>query len=106
MAMAKMYTCTYKHHGIIHCKYVLPCCDKVPFIVLPSQEENKYTTNTCPTIIFCVYRNVSCCTVHVRHPLKNVQHVSCVTQFQGLTGLTNYTRKKTFVTRNNNNRIP
>ena len=61
-----MCTCTYKNHGLQHCKYVLHCCDKCPIIFLTIQEANKNTTNTCPTIIFHVYRNVSRCTVNGR----------------------------------------
>ena len=71
MSMAKHYTCTYTHHGLPHWKYVLRSCDKLPNIVIPSQDENKYITNTWPTIIFHVYRNISSCTVHGRHPYKD-----------------------------------
>ena len=63
MAMEPMCNCNYEHHGISYWKCVLRCCDKVPIIVLPSQKENKYTTNTCTTIRFHVYHNVSHCTV-------------------------------------------
>ena len=66
MAMATMWTYTSKHHGLPHCKCVLRCCDKCPIIALPSQGANKYTTNSCPTIIFHVYRNFSRCTIRER----------------------------------------
>ena len=68
MAMSTKLNCTYKHHGIPHCKYVLHCCDKCPSIFLPSQEANKDTTNTCPTITFHVYLNISRCTLNGRRP--------------------------------------
>ena len=38
IAMATIFTCTSKNHWILHCKYVLCCCDKCPIIVLLSQE--------------------------------------------------------------------
>ena len=66
MAVSKMCPCTSEHHGIPHWKCVLRCCDNFPIIVLPSQKENKDTTNMCPTLIFHVYRNVSHCNIHER----------------------------------------
>ena len=66
MHMAIMSPFTSKYHGMPHWKWVLRCCDKCPSIVLPSQEENKDTTNTCPTIRFNVYRNVSFFNIHGR----------------------------------------
>ena len=68
MAMIKMCLCTSKHNGLLHWKCVLRCCDKCTRIVLPSQEANKDTTKTCPTIRFHVYLIVSYCNVHGRHP--------------------------------------
>ena len=70
MVMAKMFPYTYKHHLIPHYKCVLRCYDKFPSIVLTSQEENKDTTNMCGTIIFHVYRNVSCCNAHSQRPYQ------------------------------------
>ena len=66
MTMAKMCPCTCKHHNIPQWKCVLRCCYKCPIIVPSSHEENKDTTNTCPTIIFHVCHNVSRFTVHGR----------------------------------------
>ena len=37
MSTATISPCTYKHHGLLHCKCVLRCCDKCPSIVLPSK---------------------------------------------------------------------
>ena len=68
MAMSTMCPCTSKHHRLPHFKCVLGCCGACPIIVLPSHEANKDTTSTCPTIIFHVYRNATCCTVHGRRP--------------------------------------
>ena len=68
MAMATMCTCTYKNHGIPHRKCVFRFCDKCPSIALPSQEANKDTTNTYPTVIFNVYCNVSRCNAHDWRP--------------------------------------
>ena len=70
MTMETIWPCNSKHHGILHRKYVLRCCDKCPSIVLPIQEANKDTTNMCPIIRFHVYRNVSRCTVHGRSPYQ------------------------------------
>ena len=55
----KMCLFPSKHHGISHCKCVLRCCDTLSGIVIPTQEENIYTTNTCPTIRLHVYQNIS-----------------------------------------------
>ena len=68
MNMTTMCNCTYKHNRIPHWKCVLHCCYKCLSIFLHSQEENKYTTSTCPTIRFHVYLNVSRCTVHRQRP--------------------------------------
>ena len=68
MSMAKIYPCTSKHHGIPNWKCVFCCCDEFPIIFLPSKEANKDTTNTCPTIIFHVYCNISRCTFHGWRP--------------------------------------
>ena len=64
MAMETIFPCNSKHHGLLQWKCVLPCCYKFPSIVLPSQEENKYTTNTCPTIRFHVNCIISRYIVH------------------------------------------
>ena len=66
MEMETMCTCNYTHNGLLHWKCVLRCCERFPSIRIPSQDENRDTTNTYPTIIFHFYRNLSCCTVHVR----------------------------------------
>ena len=52
--MAKFCPCTSKYHGLLQCKCFARCCDKCPSIFLPSQEVNKNTKNTCPTIRFHV----------------------------------------------------
>ena len=67
MAMAKMYPYTSKNYGLPQFNCLLHCFDKFPSIFLPSQEENKDTTNMCQTIIFHFYCNVSCFTVHGQH---------------------------------------
>ena len=59
-----MCPCTAQHHGLPHWKCVLLCCDKCLGISIPHQEKNTYATNTCSTIRFNVYCNVSRCTVH------------------------------------------
>ena len=58
MSMETIFSCNSEHYGIPHWKCVLRCFDKRPSIVLPSQESNKDTTITCPTILFHVYHNV------------------------------------------------
>ena len=65
---AKICTHPYEHHGLLHWKCELCCCDKLPSMVIPSQEENIDTTNTCPKMHFHVYINVHCCTMHGRRP--------------------------------------
>ena len=57
MTTSTVFPCNSKYHGITYWKCVLRYCDKCPSIVLPSQKEIKDTTNTCPTIIFHIYRN-------------------------------------------------
>ena len=89
ISMEKMCPCTSKHHGLPHCKCVLSWCDKFPIIVLHSKEANTDTTNTFPTIIFQVYRNVSWCTVHVQH-----QYHEWTTCTICSTALPNYTHEK------------
>ena len=68
MAMAKTCPCTSQHHGIPHWKFILLFCEKYPGIIITHQEKNKYATNTCPTIRFHVYCNVSRCNIHGIHP--------------------------------------
>ena len=70
LSMAKMCPCPYKNYGMSHWQCVLRCCDKWPIIFIPSQEANKYITNTFPTIRFHVYQHLSRCESHVRHPYK------------------------------------
>ena len=60
----KMCPCTSKYHALQHYKCVLRCYGKFPSIALPSQEENEDITNSCSTIIFHVYHDVSHYTVH------------------------------------------
>ena len=38
-----MCTCPSSHHALIQRECVLPCCDKYPIIVIPSQEVNEET---------------------------------------------------------------
>ena len=69
-----LFTSTY--HGLLHRKCVLRCCDNCPNIVIPSQEANKDTTNTYPTICFHVYRNASCFTLHGKRPYEELTECS------------------------------
>ena len=62
----------YAHHVLLYCKCVLNCRDKCPNMVIPSQEVNRDTTNTCSKIYFYVYRNVSHCKLHVSCPYKEL----------------------------------
>ena len=64
--MEKMFLFTY----IPNWKCLLCYCDKFLSIVITIQEENKDTTNTCPTIKFHIYRNVSHFKMHERHPYE------------------------------------
>ena len=68
-----MCPCTPTHHGIPHWKGVLHCHDKFPSIVIPTQEANKDTTNTCQTISFNVYKNVPYCTMYGRFPYQELK---------------------------------
>ena len=77
MTMGKMYPCISKHHGFLHCKFLLRCCENFPSIVLPSKEVIKDTTNTCAIIRFHVYHNFSRFTVHGQHPYHGKKHVHC-----------------------------
>ena len=85
-----MCPCTPTHHGIPHWKGVLRCFEKCPSILIPSQEENKDTTNMFTTIFFHVYRNyhVVLCMVDVH--MKITQHVLCVTQCLALILMKKY----------------
>ena len=58
MDREEMCPCNSKHRGMLQETFVLRCCDKCSSIVLPSQEANKYTTNTCLKIRFHVYCNI------------------------------------------------
>ena len=104
--MVTICHCTSKHHRLPYFKCVLRCCDKFPSNVLPSQEENKYTTKMCPKIQFHVYRNVSCCTMHARHPYHKKNNMFIVFHSYDLwkDGQIIHT-KRTCVTRNINNII-
>ena len=76
-------------------KCALLCCDKCPIIIIISQEANKYTTNTCPTIRFHVYLNVSCCTLHGRRPYKQrTKRSMCSTVPRSDMSENVYTRKQ------------
>ena len=70
MAMAKMILCPSVHNALPHWKFMLHCCDKCTSIFIPSQESNRGTTNTFPTIRFHVYRKVSHCALHGRCTYK------------------------------------
>ena len=70
MAMVTMCHCPSKRHGLSHWKCVLRCCGKCPGISMPRQETNTDAKNTCSTIRFHVYRNVSRCNDHGIRPYE------------------------------------
>ena len=70
IAMKKMCLCNSQYHGLPHWKYLLQFCEKFPGISIPNQETNTDKTNTCLTIRFHVYHNVSHCTVHGIRPYE------------------------------------
>ena len=95
MAMATMCTCPSQHHALPHCKFVLSCCDKFPGISIPHQGTNTEAKNTCSTIYFHVYRNVSRCTVHGLRPYEEWTICSmCSTYLSSVTPVKVYTRKE------------
>ena len=84
--MAKMCTFPSQHRGIPHWKCALLCCDKCPGIIIPCQETNKDATNTCSSISFFVYRNLSCCAVHGIRPYEELTIFSmCYTDISSVT---------------------
>ena len=94
MTTVTIFPCTSKHHGLLHWKCVLSFCEKFPIIVLHSQDSNKETTNTCPTIIFHVYHNFSCCNFHIQHPYhKQTTCPICSTVSISDSTAKSYTRK-------------
>ena len=68
MTVYTLFTFPYSHHVLPLWKCVLCCCEKCPRIVIPGQASNVNTTNTCPKILFYVYRNLSCCTFNDIYP--------------------------------------
>ena len=82
-----MSPCISQHNGLTHSKYVL-CC---------FEETNIYATNTCSTIIFHDYQNVSRCTVHGIHPYQEQTIYSmCYTNISSVTPGRVYTEQDTF----------
>ena len=82
------------HHVLPHRKYVLHCCNKLPSMVIPSQEENKDTKNRCPTICFHVYINISRCIMHDIYPYEERKTCSkCSTMHITDISTKLYTRK-------------
>ena len=90
-----MCQCTSQHHGLLHWKYVLRCWEKVPGISIPHQEKNKYATNTCTTIRFHDYRNVSRVVLFMAYShMKNIEFFMCCTDISSLTPGKVNTRKE------------
>ena len=78
--MAKICHCIAKYHRRTNCKCMLHCCDKVPSIVLPSQEEIKIQQkrvqryNFMLTITFYVVLFASSV------PTTSKEHIHCIPQ--------------------------
>ena len=83
-----------QHHGIPHWKFLLRCYDKCPGISITHHDTNKYATNTCSIIRFCVYRDVSRCTLCGIRPYKEQKICSiCSTDLSYVTPGKVYTQK-------------
>ena len=85
MAMETMCPCNSHHHEITHWKCVFPS------LIIPLLETNKYTRNTCSTIYFHVYRNISSLLFMVNAIKKTAHHVLCVPLMLFLWLLEKYT---------------
>ena len=95
MAMTTMYPFPSQYHGLTHWKFVLRHCIKLHVSTIPCQETNKYKTNTCSKILFHVYRNVSCFTVHGILPYEERTTCSmCSTDLSSVTPRKLYTQKE------------
>ena len=75
MPISTICPCTQQQHGPPHCKCVLHCCNKCPSLSITCLETNKYSKNMCSQKRFCVYINVSRCTMHGQ--LTQEEHTIC-----------------------------
>ena len=95
MDMETMYPYPSQYPGLPHWKCVSRCCDKFPVFSIPHQEKNKYATNTCLTIRFHLYCNVSSFTVHFIRPYEEQKICyKCYTDISSLTPGRLYKRKE------------
>ena len=70
MGMEKMCAYPLSNYVLPHCKCVLHCCVKFPWIDLPSPESDQHYYNVFPTIIFHMHQHIARFTVHGKHPLN------------------------------------
>ena len=62
--MLIMFPFPYDLHALPHWKCVLRCFSQCPSTIIPGQKSKKDKINTCSTVSFHVYRNLSRCTFH------------------------------------------
>ena len=94
IAMERMGSYTPSQHAFPHCKFVLNCFEISQRIDTQSQELDKHHSITCPTTGFNVYHLISCCSVHIRHPLNNkISSCWCLNDTASVPLAKLYTRK-------------
>ena len=77
--MANMCLCPAKHHGILHRKYILRCCDKCLGISMPCQEKNTDAKKRVQQYIFMFTEMYNVVMFMAYAHMKNKQYVICVT---------------------------
>ena len=94
MAMATMCAYTPSHHEFLHWKFVLHSCPSCPSIDLTGQDSDSFHSTTSPTIRFHVYHLIAHCTVHERHPERNLKLLIYLQDLASVTPAKIYTRKE------------
>ena len=68
---ATMFAYPQSDHAFPHWKCVFKCCAKCPCVSLPDQETYYQYSNTTLSVLFRIYRLISCCAAHGRLPLND-----------------------------------
>ena len=77
-----------------HCKCVLRYFEQYPCIDITSTELYQQNSNFSPTILFCVYHLIICCTAHGKHTLnENKQCQFCEASSDSILTTKLYTKK-------------
>ena len=93
----KATMCAYTQYGraLPHWKCVLQWCYNCPCINISDQETDNHYSGTTPSIRFCVYHIIACCTDHGINPLKDKKMCRKCKQKSSIEKYTKiYTRKE------------